>query len=165
MLHIELPPFQPMNLEELQHLHFCSGDLAKCVDLAPPRRAGATALRAVMWAHPFLSISSTYYFSLSQTNKNQNRATPFAATWHNGGHSCGARTPRCHGNRKSKEGLGGWVGSEGQANLADARVEGTCARSVQACTLHNSGALPSSPAGACCSVSVAKCGHRAACCC
>lgn len=38
----------------------------------------------------------------------------------------------------------------GQANLADARVEGT-----RAC-LHGSRALPSSPAGACCNVSAAS---------
>lgn len=50
--------------------------------------------------------------------------------------------------------MGGFCG--GQANLADAGVEGTRARSLQACTLHGSGALPPSPAGGCCSVSAAS---------
>lgn len=35
-------------------------------------------------------------------------------------------------------------------------MEGTRARSLQACTLHGSGALPPPPAGACCSVSAAS---------
>lgn len=44
----------------------------------------------------------------------------------------------------------------GQAILADAEGEGKRARSLQACTLHGSGALPASPAGACCNVSAAS---------